>query len=127
VHVGTLVSVGVVLASPAAKADAARRFQALACDMESAAVAQVAAAASVPFLAIRVIADGPEDVLPAHVDRWVDDAGDSRIAPVLGALLRPQQWPPLFTLIRSYRAARATLEFVAAQLAPALYCCPGSR
>jgi nucleoside phosphorylase len=121
VHAGTLLSAATVIGTPAAKAAAAARYGALACDMEAAAIARVAAESGVPFVAVRVISDGPQDALPSRVEDWVDDRGGSRIAPVLGALADPRQWRPLLVLIRGYRTASASLARVAAELAPAQY------
>lgn len=122
VHVGTLLSASTVIGTPAAKTAAAARYGALACDMEAAAVALVAAESGVPFVAVRVISDGPDDALPLGVEGWVDDRGGSRIAPVLAALVSPREWRPLLALIRGYRRARASLARVAVELAPAQYC-----
>lgn len=124
VHDGDLLSVDDVLYSPSAKASAAERTGSVAVDMESAAIAQAAAAADVPFAAVRVVADSLRDPLPPNVDLWVDSAGRQRVAPVLGAALRPAHWPVLAALARRYRIARRTLAAVADSLVPADFFCP---
>ena len=57
--------------------------------MESAGVAAAAAAAAAPFVVLRVIADGPDDALPAGVEAWIDERGERRLAPLLEAVSRP--------------------------------------
>lgn len=87
---------------------------AAAADMESAAIAAVAARAGARFVALRVVVDAAADELPADVERWIDERGERRIGPALSAALHPNQWRGLWTLAQRYRAARRTL----ARLAP---------
>jgi adenosylhomocysteine nucleosidase len=61
---------------------------ALAVDMESHAVMQIAAAAGIPFLAVRVIADGAGDELPMAAESALTEEGGVAIFRLLGALLR---------------------------------------
>lgn len=58
VNPGDLLTVSSALDSPAAKAAAATALGAVAVDMESAAIAAVAARARVPFVALRVVEIG---------------------------------------------------------------------
>ena len=51
-------------------------FRSLAVDMESAAIASVAATRSVPFLAIRAILDPVEEDLRIAFDRFLDHRGE---------------------------------------------------
>ena len=85
-----------------------------AADMESAAIAAVAARAGARFVALRVVVDAAGDELPADIERWVDERGDQRIGAALSAALHPAQWRGLWMLAQRYRAARRTL----ARLAP---------
>lgn len=107
-----LASLG-VLETPADKARAAAATGAIAADLESGAVADAAFRAGVPFVAIRVIADGIDDRLPPGIADWVDDNGASRPAPVLRAALTPWAWPLLWTLGRRWGSARRTLDELA--------------
>lgn len=113
-----LLAVDDVLETPAAKAAAAGDSGAVAVDLESGALARVAHAAGVPFVALRAIADDAGDTLPPGVEAWVDDTGQSRLGPVAAALGRPSNWAAFATLARRYRSARRTLELAASRLGP---------
>jgi hypothetical protein len=118
VHTGKLMSAADVLTSPLAKRTAAESCGASAVDMESAAVAAVAADAGIPFVAVRIVADASMDSLPEDVGKWIDDSGCRRLLPLLGTIVAPAQWPVLMRLATRYRAARRTLEAVATRLVP---------
>ncbi len=120
---GTLLGVAGVIGEPAARRAARQQYQAVACDMESAAMAHVAARAKVQFAAIRVISDQAKDTLPAGVDAWVDSDGNSTILPVLFALLAPSQWLSFIVMVRRFRIAHATLSRVCRMLRNVGYCC----
>jgi nucleoside phosphorylase len=108
-----LLSVPSAITSVAEKTKAAANGSAAA-DMESAAIAAVAARAGARFVALRVVVDAAGDELPADVERWVDERGERRISAALSAALNPKQWGGLWMLAQRYRAARRTL----ARLAP---------
>lgn len=110
---GSLVSVEEVLATPAAKSCSALVSGAVAADMESGAVASVAAEAGVPFLAVRVVADGAADVLPREVAAWISPQGTPRLSPLLRTLLEPRELGRLATLARRSRAAERVLVALA--------------
>jgi adenosylhomocysteine nucleosidase len=114
---GDLVSVPAALESPAAKRAAGAATGAVAVDMESAAVAAVAAGARVPFVALRVVVDGLDDALPANSEQWIDERGGTRFAAALGAAVNVRQWRALLTLAKRHRAASAALERLARGLA----------
>jgi hypothetical protein len=108
-----LLSVPSALTQVAEKAKAAADGAAAA-DMESAAIAAVAARARARFVALRVVVDAAGDELPADVERWIDERGERRIGAALSAALNPRRWRALWMLAQRYRAARRTL----ARLAP---------
>jgi len=91
-----------------------RATGAAVCDMESAAVAQVAAAARLPFLAVRAVADPAAMAVPAAAVAAVGDDGRLWPAGVVRLLLRPDRWPALAATGRSFRRAVAGLARVAA-------------
>jgi adenosylhomocysteine nucleosidase len=115
---GPLLDSADVIGTPGAKRRAAETSGAVAVDMESGAVARAAVEAGVPFVVLRVVADGAADSLPAGVDDWVDGTGRRRLAPIVDAALRPAHWPMLWMLARRYRKARGTLTAVAGELMP---------
>jgi adenosylhomocysteine nucleosidase len=102
------------LETPADKSAARRATGACAVDMESSAVAQVAEAHGVPFIAVRVIVDTARDGIPPAV------AGASRAGKlqsgrlILGLMRSPSQIASLLRLARRYRVALRSLQAVAA-------------
>lgn len=88
---------------------------ALAVDMESAGVAAVAAAAGLPFLALRVIADPAGRQLPPSALRGLGPQGEQRPFAVLTALLaRPGDIAGLLRLARDGARGMRRLRRVAA-------------
>jgi adenosylhomocysteine nucleosidase len=114
---GDLLTVPTPLGSPAAKAAAATALGAVAVDMESAAIAAVAARARVPFVALRVVVDAQRDVVPAGAENWIDARGNTRAAAALGAIVRPGEWQALWRLAQRYRTANAVLVRLARSVA----------
>jgi adenosylhomocysteine nucleosidase len=113
---GTLCSVARTVTEPEAKVALAAATGADAVDMESAAVARVATAAGRPFVAVRVVADGPADALPPNVEKLVTDDGRTRLAGLLPMLVSPRQLARLIALGRQSERAREVLRQVAAIL-----------
>jgi adenosylhomocysteine nucleosidase len=112
---GRLLTCREVLGSPVAKSLAFRRTAAIAVDMESSAVAEVAAAARLPFLAVRAIVDTAADEVPRAALRALSvETGALRIGRLLAALAyAPGELPDLIRLSRRYRSARRVLAAVA--------------
>lgn len=112
VSCGRLLSVPAPVTTAAAKA-ALFRAGSMAVDMESAAVAGVARARALPFLAIRVIIDDAATEIPAAVAAATGADGQVSAWGVLAHLLRePAQVRPLIRLARAYGAANRTLAAV---------------
>ncbi|HMA14928.1 MAG: phosphorylase [Bacteroidota bacterium] len=83
----------------------------LAVDMESGAVAAVAAEAGLPFLAVRAIADRADDALPALVEHAVKPDGMPAVGRTLAAMLKsPTQIPSTLRLARRSNLALASLR-----------------
>ena len=117
---GALLTAASALGTCAAKDEARRQTGACAVDMESSAVARVAAAHGVPFLAVRVIVDTARDSIPPAVAR-ASRAGKVRLGRlILGLIRSPLQIGPLLRLARRYRVAMRSLQAVASlgKLAP---------
>ena len=111
---GKLLSTDHVIASIGEKAALHRSTAAIAVDMESLAVARVAGAHGLPFIAIRVIVDSAADNLPRAVAAAADQSGQLNIWRLLGALARaPADIGPLMRLGSRYRAASRSLSAVA--------------
>lgn len=112
-HAGTLVSQRTPVCSVADKARLRERFGALAVDMESAAVAAVAARHRVPFLAVRSIVDPASLALPCAATEALDDAGRLQPLALLRAILyHPGELPDLGRLAVCNRRALHSLRIL---------------
>ncbi len=110
---GALLSSAVAIEDVAAKAAAFAETGAVAVDMESAAVAQIAASKQLPFVAVRAIVDTAGDTLPRAV-MAAGAEGRVRLAPLLFGIVRsPREIAPLMRLAQRYRAAIRALGAVA--------------
>jgi nucleoside phosphorylase len=114
-RVGSLLTVDQVIATPSAKAGWWQTRGALAVDMESAHVLAWARRAGCPALAVRAVADGPDDEVPPELFRML--GADGRIGPAsaAGLLARPTLLGAAWRLgRRSQRALRSLAGFVQA-------------
>jgi len=110
---GKLLSSTRAIAAVADKAAAFGATGALAVDMESLAVAQIAAARGVPFIAVRVIVDTAHDALPRAAVA-ASRSGQVQIWRLIGALaLAPAEISAVIRLAQRYRTARHSLAAVA--------------
>ncbi|MFQ5346248.1 MAG: hypothetical protein ACE5ED_00185 [Rhodothalassiaceae bacterium] len=107
---GVLLGSGTPVTSPVEKARLYRDTGAHAVDMESHAVAAVAAAAAVPFLALRVLADPAHQAIPAAALAGMRADGRVDPWPVMRAMLgRPAMCAGMLRLSRQSRVARRRL------------------
>jgi adenosylhomocysteine nucleosidase len=81
-HVGRLLTVDRLIRTAAEKRDLCHQYDAVACDMETMAVAQVCQQRKVRFLAVRIISDAVDDELPKEIERLLDQKS---LAAKLGA------------------------------------------
>lgn len=88
----------------------------VAVDMESAGVAEAAAEDSIPFVALRVVADGPKDELPDNAAALITPSGRTRYRGLLGFLFSPRRLKLLVALAGRSRDARQQLEAVMREL-----------
>ncbi|MDE2449498.1 MAG: purine and other phosphorylase-like protein, family 1 [Gammaproteobacteria bacterium] len=115
---GRLLTSARPIGQPRAKADAWRHAGAAAVDMESAAIAQVAGQAGLPFIALRVIVDTAADELPLAV-LAASVGGRLRVGRLIGGLLRaPGDFGALVRLSARYRIASRVLTAVAGPGSP---------
>ena len=98
-----------------------QRSGAAAVDMESHAVAQIAAELGIPFLAVRAISDPVDRDIPAWVPDLVGADGRPRAWPVIAGLAaHPYHVPALIRLGRDSEKAFAALRRVALTAGPLL-------
>lgn len=84
----TLVSLAKPLSTAAAKRAAHKQYRAAAVDLESAAVAAVAARHDLPFMVLRAIVDEREDELPEALQAAIDAWGQPRWAQLFAVVCR---------------------------------------
>lgn len=84
-HTGKIVTVDKPLTDPHQKAFTGTRFEAAACDMESAAFAKAASEAGIPFLVARAILDPLDTTLP-EIPEEVINGGKLRFGRLIGHL-----------------------------------------
>ena len=114
IHSEPLAQSPSVLTSPMEKFNFLNQNDAIAVDMESGSVAEIASRANLPFMAIRAIADTADMAIPVSALNAIDEHGGLRPMRLLSTLARkPSDLIPLARLSRSFRAARSTLETVA--------------
>jgi adenosylhomocysteine nucleosidase len=88
-HVGRLVTVDTILRQPAERRRLAEQQQAIACDMETYAVAQACQQHHVPLLAVRIISDAVDDELPAEIERLLAQKSlAGKLGAAAGAILK---------------------------------------
>lgn len=89
IHAGRLVTVDAIIRTAAEKRSLGEKHQALACDMETFAVAQECARANTKFLSVRIISDGMDDELPKEVEALLKEKNLARQAGIaLHALMK---------------------------------------
>ncbi len=116
----TVVGSDDLVAAPEAKAALHRSTGAAAVDMESHAVGEVALAAKLPFVVVRVIADAHDEAIPEAARQGLGDGGEIRpLAMLMELMRRPNQTRPLIRLGRCSGRALGALRRVAS-LAPDL-------
>lgn len=100
-----------LLASVEAKRALHRATRAVAVDMESGVAARFALARGLPFAALRVVADGPEDILPrAAAVGLKPDGAPAPLRVLVSLARRPWELPALIRLARASAAAHEALR-----------------
>ena len=122
---GPVIHSGGVAGSPSAvstaveKAELRRNTGAIATDMESYALAAVAARRDLPFLVVRVVADPWDQGIPAWMPGLIDEQGDVRMLHAIVSLLaHPGDWGEVGRLRRQNRQALESLGRVAVLAGP---------
>ena len=107
---GAIYGGGAIVFDIAEKQRLATRTGAVAVDLESGPVAQVASAAGIPFVALRAIADPAWRSLPPAALLPLTEQGQPRIGAVFGSLMKkPGQIPGLIHTAFDTRAALRAL------------------
>lgn len=102
-----------VLRNPQGKMALAKKCGGIAVDMESAAVAEAALSANIPFVAIRAISDSVNMNIPLGALTAFDELGKLRLVRMLKTLgRRPHDLFRLIQLARGFQAALRTLKTV---------------
>lgn len=110
---GKLAASQKVLTSILEKHELAQSTGACAVDLESGAVAKVAADANIPFLAIRAIADPVEFSPPSTLLGAIHQDGSANLVRILSLLLKGSvNLSTLLRLAKELRTARSTLSTV---------------
>lgn len=110
---GRLLTSPRVIESVADKAEVFRATGAAAVDMESLAIAQVAAMHGLPFIAVRVIIDAADDTVPQCIMTAMSTTGELRIGRLLAGLVyAPADLPALLRLAQRYRLAGRALAAI---------------
>jgi len=113
-YAGALVQSPSPVTTPERKLDLFNQTGAVAVDMESAAVAEIARSHGLPFLAIRAVLDPASRALPRSALAAVDGGGRLRPRQLLhGMLCRPFDLVAIAQLMWDMRAVCATLAAVA--------------
>ncbi len=120
INVSSLAGSNCAVTTVAAKRALRDSTGAVAVDLESHAVADLASASGVPFLVVRAVADAYDRTVPGWiVNKGVDENGQIRPLPLLAALAsRPYTLPALIVLAGDSRKAFATLRRVALLAGP---------
>ncbi|MDP6555083.1 MAG: hypothetical protein QGF59_31085 [Pirellulaceae bacterium] len=88
-HVGTLLTVDQLIRTRDEKEHLGKEHQAIACDMETAAVARTCQQARTRFMSVRIISDGLEGELPKEIERLLDQKSiASKLGVAAGAIVK---------------------------------------
>ena len=118
---GSLLSVTLPLLTQAAKTNAHSLHMAAAADMESAAVAEIAKARGLPFIALRAIVDEASDTVPVALHESIDPWGRPRLFDLVATMCRhPTLLARLPRLYSRMRHATQALHIAADAAGPGL-------
>jgi adenosylhomocysteine nucleosidase len=100
VHIGRLLTVDRIVRTPDEKRRLGREHQALAVDMETAAVAAVCREQKIRFMAVRIVSDTADDELPRDLGRLLKQKTTAgKLGAALGAIVnRPSSVKDLYRL-----------------------------
>lgn len=115
--IGDIASVTDICATVIDKNNLSAKSGAIAVDMESAAIAELATANKIDFLVLRAIADDANTSIPEVVVNHTDGLGRPQTIPfIISCLEKPGQIKQLLTLAKCYKQALKTLKRIAPDL-----------
>jgi adenosylhomocysteine nucleosidase len=115
-----LIGAEAIVASVTAKRALRERTGATAVDLESGAVARIAAARGIPFAVLRAICDPADRALPRAAQIALEPGGEVSIWRVLASIAaHPGQLPALLALAADAASAKRSLVARVRQIAPA--------
>ncbi len=117
IHTGCLVESKTIVATAEDKKQLHLKMNAIVVDMETIAIAKIAALNKLPFLAIRAIADPVDMDLPKAINHALNDEGNILLSKLLLFIVQhPAEIPGLIKLGLHFHAAKKTLRITAQQL-----------
>ena len=117
VYDGALAHCDNVLCDPTEKQQMWDSSAAIAADRESAAVAEKAKMAKMPFLALKVIAEAANVRLPSNLSERISESGSLKPGQILsGGGTRPWAWPATIKLTKGALAGLDKLNYIAEKL-----------
>lgn len=111
---GVLLQAEQMITTVADKQQLFQQSQAVAVDMESAAIAAVAEQAKLPFIAVRSVTDAADCSLPLWMQQSLALSGEVKIGALISKLYyHPPRLIALMQMSRDFSAATSTLQKVA--------------
>jgi adenosylhomocysteine nucleosidase len=126
VSTGSIFHSDEVLTSVENKRRTKEQWAAVAVDMETGAIAAVAAESGLPWLAVRVVTDTASMGLPSAVTATSGADGRLRPAAIMKLVLCPWIWPDLARLAGSSRAAARSMRRLWSLAGPNLAMAPAA-
>lgn len=125
-YVGRILTADAMVRTVEEKQQLAEKHSAIAVDMESLAVAQIAHDARIRFMAIRVISDDMSIDLPPEVLSILGDTGAVRLGAAVGSLInRPGSFKEMMHLRSNAQAAAKSLATFLDGVIHQLHSAPG--
>lgn len=115
---GRILTVNRMIATVEEKLALGRRHQAVVCDMESSAVAEICQARGIEFVAVRAVSDTAMQTLSPSIDRLISNGQISKRAALRGMLSEPWLAQEFYRLARDTRRAARSLATAVAALIP---------
>ncbi|HHT9127046.1 MAG TPA: 5'-methylthioadenosine/S-adenosylhomocysteine nucleosidase [Candidatus Brocadiia bacterium] len=114
IHVGDIITVDEMIAQSKTKMSLGENLSALAVDMETAFIGQVASDAGIPFVSVRSISDDVNDDIVVDFKHFVDDAGNVKFRSVVSQISKVL--PHIVQLRQMHKQAKIAATTLAAFL-----------